>query len=123
MNRFQRVPRFAVALAGLAVLAGGHGLAVTGAPGRPGDPVTAATAAWPSVGCRVSVQSGARVAVCDRTRGSTVTCSLIPLPAAPSAYLRRLPIAPGLRWAALDCPGRYPFGGVALIPDGDRTAF
>lgn len=118
MNRLQRVPRFAVALAGLAAMAGGPGLAVTGGPGSTGDRVTAAAATWPSVGCRVSVPSpGPRVAVCDHTRSTTTTCSLIPLPYAPAAYLRRLPMSHGQRWVALDCPGRYPFGGVALIPD------
>lgn len=111
MNHFRRVPRFAVALA------------VLGGLGSTGQPISAAAATWPSVDCRMSVQSsGIRVAVCDRTRSSTTTCSLIPLPAAPAAYLQRLPTSRGQRWAVIDCPGRYPFGGVTLIPDGDRTA-
>ncbi len=124
MNRFQRVPVFAVALAGLAAISGGHGLAAPGGPASTVQPISATAAIWPTVDCRMSVQSsGTQAAVCDRTRGTTITCNLIPLPAAPAAYLRRLATPRSQRWVAIDCPGRYPFGGVALIPDGNRTAF
>jgi len=118
MNRFQRLPRLAVALAGLAGMLSWPSLVLTGGP------ASAAAASRVTVDCRVSAQpSGAEVAVCDRTSTTTTTCSLIPLAAAPAGYLRRLPTPPGQRWAAIDCPGPYPFGGVTLMPDGHRAAF
>jgi len=114
MSRLQRIARFAVVPAGLAGILGWQGLLVTGGQ-------AAAAANWPSVDCRVSAQpSGTRVAVCDHSSTSTITCSLIPLPGTPAGYLRRWPAPQGQRWAVIDCPGPYPFGGLTLMPDGHR---
>jgi hypothetical protein len=115
MSRFQRMARFAIVLAWLAGILGWQGLVVTGGP------ASAATAKWPSVDCHVSSHpSGTWVAICRRSSTSTTTCSLIPLPGTPAGYLRRWPAPHGQRWAAIDCPGRYPFGGVTLMPGSHR---
>jgi hypothetical protein len=116
MNRSKRVPRLTVALAGLAGILSWPGVVA-------GGPASAAVATWPTVDCRVSAHSpGTQVAVCDRTSTTTTTCSLIPLPAAPAGYLQRLATPRSQEWAAIDCPGPYPFGGVILMPDGGPAA-
>ena len=117
MSRFQRMRRFTGILAWLAGTLAWQGLAVTG------EPASAAATAWPGVDCHISTQpSGIRVAVCDDGSTSRTACGLIPLSAAPVSYPRRLRAPHGERWAAIDCPGPYPFGGVALMPESHRSA-
>ncbi len=115
MSRFQRMRRLAGVLAWLAGILAWQGLVVTGGP------ASAASAAWPSAGCRIASQlSGPPLAVCDTSSTSIVACSLIPLSGAPFGYLRRERTPHGEQWAAIDCPGPYPFGGVTLMPSGRR---
>ena len=89
----------------------------------PGWQASAVAATGRSVDCHISSRpSGRQVAVCDSSSTATITCGLIPLLAAPFRYPRRPPTPHGQRWAALDCPGPYPFGGVMPMPRTHRPA-
>jgi hypothetical protein len=118
MSRIQRIRCLACA-AGVASLVGGIGDALVLA----GWQASAVAATGRSVDCHISSQpSGSPVAVCESSSTTTTACGLIPLPAAPSRYPRRPPTPHGQQWAALDCPGPYPFGGVMLMPRTRRPA-
>jgi len=116
------IRRLAAALAGLAAALLTFAAAAPAAltePLPPGPP--SAPANWPRVDCRISSQpDGTWVAVCNTSSTSTTTCNLVPLPATPSGYLRQWPAPHGQQWAAIDCPGPYPFGGVTLMPGSRR---
>lgn len=117
MSRVQHICRVVAAAAsrnGLAVV-----IAVPPLLLSTTEPTSATAAPTLSSGCHVSRQPfGTAVALCPTSHSSIVTCSLISLPVAPLGYRRRPPAQPGQEWAAIDCPGLYPFGGVTVIPDG-----
>jgi len=104
MSRIQHTHCRVAVLAGIAGL-----LAFTASVGQ----VSAAEAKWRGVECRLSARpSGARVAYCHRSNTVTVPCMVIRLPGSAVSYARR--------WAALECPGSYPFGGLILSRDSHR---
>ena len=120
MSRIHRIRCLANA-AGVASLVGGIGVALGLI--LPGWQASAVAATWRSVDCHISSQpSRLQVAVCDGSSTATITCGLVPLLAAPFRYPRRPPTPHGQQWAALDCPGPYPFGGVMLMPRIHRPA-
>lgn len=119
MSRVEHIRRVVAA----AAIRGGLGvvIAVTPLLLSPTEPASATAARSVSSGCHLAQRpSGAAVALCPTSDSSTVTCSLIPLSAAPLAYRPRPPAQAGQDWAAIDCPGRYPFGGVTLMPAAGR---